>query len=1448
MSVVSDIEIRLRADIARLRQDLQNGRRAVDSSFAQMGAAVNKFKSMMAGLAAGIGLSNLVSQLVNAQREFDKLNSQLITATGSTENAGRAFKALKEFAASTPFSLAEVTKAFIQLRNLGLTPSERALTSYGNTASSMGKDLNQLIEAVADASTGEFERLKEFGIKSKQEGDKVKFTFQGVTTAVGKSAAEIEEYLVRLGETKFAGGMAQQASTLDGAISNLGDTWAATLRTVNQSGFGDLAADGVKVLVGVLEDLRAMFKVVAGEADSHANSVDKVSIVHKSITTVFETVAVLGVNVAYVFNQIGKELGGLAAQAVLVAKGDLAGAKAVGVAMKAEAEQARKDVDAKSEAILGASAKAQAAAAAEAAERKAAGKDRLAEFGIIKDGNKEVSDEAVKAAAKQVQAYKDMVLAIKERITESAHEAAGLATLNEAQKMGLKLDEQMAAGKVKLTAEQEKNYRALIATHGANLEVIESNKRAAKGAEQFAKIQAGLVDDRERAVDAAGKEAEASEWLARTFGRTAGAIEKLELARLEEQMAQRASNGLTLDEIEHLEKLIVLKKRSAAALADVDDLRKQKDMWESIEKTARDTFVSILDGGKDAATRLRDTFKNIFFDWLYQQTLKKWIIQLSPQTTGGGGLLDSVGKMFETSGGGGTGVVQAGKMLYQSFAKSMSTGLGDMVSKMGSMFGSKAMTAFGSGMSGTAGAGATGAAGAGATAAKMIPIAGWIAAGMMANNKFFDQGWDIEGQVNDIFKSQISSMFKGNGLAPLGAIMTASTGSADKLLRSLGVNDKMASMIAGSAVWTRAFGHKKAEIESQGIRGTATADGFSGEAFANILQKGGWFRSDKRSTTTSTLAADQDKTFDDTITAMTDAVRGFGAVLGVEAKVIEGYSKAINIKLTNDEEKNKAMLAELFGSIGDELSTRLLPDIAAFAKGSETASATLQRLATNFQVVTAVLDAMSITSQQAFGAVGTASIEARERLVALAGGVEALASQSDFFADNFMTAAQRVAPVQKMLTERLAALGYAGVQTTEQFRDAVMDLAQSGKLATEKGAETYAGLLALAPAFKQVTDYMAETKRAAEELAASSLEAALQRATAQNARQKQAMSDLVDSSLSALENAVGRQKDVVGAAYAKNMGDLQNHIERINSSISTTRELSQALKQAAGGMGVSGAEGAARASAQAQIATALKVAKATGVLPSAEDLRSALTAAKGSPDQFSSFADYVRDTARTASDIAQLGAITDNQLSVQERQLMAAIEQRDQMKAAYEAEILRLDGILSLAQQQVDATRGVDSSVKSLLSAWAGLQGALAGAVNPPTVNAAGAVTGGLTVEDLYRQVLGREGRSGGVSFWKNAFGDSVDADEIRSFLKGAEAELAAKAAGTWQHFLDTTGSGPPIYAPPQAGVVGDTSALLTELQTLNTRMMNVEKHTGQFATQFDDATGGGGPLLVTQA
>jgi phage tail tape-measure protein len=144
----------------------------------------------------GVGIAALGTATLTTGATFEKLRAQLKTATGSAEGAEEALGFVREFAKNTPFQVEEITGAFIKLTNLGLAPSEEALTAYGDTASAMGKDLDQLIEAVADATTGEFERLKEFGIKAKSEGDNVSFTFRGVTTTVGKNAAEIEKFLI----------------------------------------------------------------------------------------------------------------------------------------------------------------------------------------------------------------------------------------------------------------------------------------------------------------------------------------------------------------------------------------------------------------------------------------------------------------------------------------------------------------------------------------------------------------------------------------------------------------------------------------------------------------------------------------------------------------------------------------------------------------------------------------------------------------------------------------------------------------------------------------------------------------------------------------------------------------------------------------------------------------------------------------------------------------------------------------------------------------------------------------------------------------------------------------------------------------------------------------------------------------------------------------------------
>lgn len=210
----------------------------------QVTSSLGPLKGALAGLTAALGFS----ELVQANTEYQKLNASLVTVTGSAENADTAFKAIQQFAAETPYQLNQVVEGFIKLQAMGLEPSQRALESYGNTASAMGKSLNQMIEAVADAATGEFERLKEFGIKASSEGDRVAFTFRGITTEIGKNADEIQQYLLSLGETEFAGAMEMQMNTLGGVFSNLEDSFFNLAVAIGEAGLNDLVMDFSKAV------------------------------------------------------------------------------------------------------------------------------------------------------------------------------------------------------------------------------------------------------------------------------------------------------------------------------------------------------------------------------------------------------------------------------------------------------------------------------------------------------------------------------------------------------------------------------------------------------------------------------------------------------------------------------------------------------------------------------------------------------------------------------------------------------------------------------------------------------------------------------------------------------------------------------------------------------------------------------------------------------------------------------------------------------------------------------------------------------------------------------------------------------------------------------------------------------------------------------------------------
>lgn len=252
---VGTLTIEMAANIVRLQQDMDKAKKTVDSAMGSVEKSIDRVTTALGAIAGALSVQAFTTKLIQVQREFDILNSSLITVTGSSRNAEIEFAWIKNFAATTPFSLAEVTGAFIKMKALGLDASAEALKSYGNTASAMGKSLDQLIEAVADAATGEFERLKEFGIKASSEGDRVTLTFRGVTTTVKNSAEEIVKALRAIGDENFSGGMEIRAATLDGAISNLNDTWNELFRTINKGLFGDLLLDSVRVLTTLLSGL-----------------------------------------------------------------------------------------------------------------------------------------------------------------------------------------------------------------------------------------------------------------------------------------------------------------------------------------------------------------------------------------------------------------------------------------------------------------------------------------------------------------------------------------------------------------------------------------------------------------------------------------------------------------------------------------------------------------------------------------------------------------------------------------------------------------------------------------------------------------------------------------------------------------------------------------------------------------------------------------------------------------------------------------------------------------------------------------------------------------------------------------------------------------------------------------------------------------------------------------
>ena len=165
------------------------------------------------------GIANGIAQ---TGMQFENLKTTLSNALGGAAEGAAAMQIIRETANEVKLSIDEVGNGFNKLINRGLKPTKEEFIQLTDVAKSQGKEVDQYVEAVLDAMTGENERLKEFGVKAKDAGDKVIFTFKGVSTEVKKNEQDIYNYLVALGKvTGVAGMSAKAADTFSGKLANI---------------------------------------------------------------------------------------------------------------------------------------------------------------------------------------------------------------------------------------------------------------------------------------------------------------------------------------------------------------------------------------------------------------------------------------------------------------------------------------------------------------------------------------------------------------------------------------------------------------------------------------------------------------------------------------------------------------------------------------------------------------------------------------------------------------------------------------------------------------------------------------------------------------------------------------------------------------------------------------------------------------------------------------------------------------------------------------------------------------------------------------------------------------------------------------------------------------------------------------------------------------------------
>jgi len=586
---MADAQIRVTAKddassvLARVQRELAQTER----NATLLGSA---FGGLTGGLLAGASLAGFVAYAKAVNNGVDALND-LKDATGaSIEN----LSALEDVGARTGTSFESVSSSLIKFNKI--LNDAKAGSESANIFKALGLDAQKLKE-IDPAEAMRQTAVALSGYKDEQN------KARAIQELFGKSAKEAAAFLKDLSEQ----------SQLNATVSTQAAEEAERFNKIIFEGQKNALDFGRAIAGPVISSLNALVDLMR-DGDTQAQAFAESTGV---IATVLETISVLGINAAYVLKTIVGEFGVIAAQAAAIARGDFAQAGFIRKEWIADAEAARKSVDALSDRILNARKNAKTLS------ESLRGVDTRAEDArLSRQGEKktlQIADTS-KKVKEQESAYDSLSKRIQEQIALQEQGITLGRDLTQVEQFVLKLRQDAAASKKALTAGELADLEKSIALYEKQSALIEQRKRNEQVISEFAAQSAKAYEDEQRAI---------AEW-----ANTKAASDKRS-ADAAAQMIKDLQFENSLIGLSNADRALAIKQReleSAGIRKASDDYAKYSEqierelkLKETAEK-ARKEYDDILQIGTDLVQGKTDSIKR-FFESIVQEAIKMRVIK-----------------------------------------------------------------------------------------------------------------------------------------------------------------------------------------------------------------------------------------------------------------------------------------------------------------------------------------------------------------------------------------------------------------------------------------------------------------------------------------------------------------------------------------------------------------------------------------------------------------------------------------------------------------------------------------------------------------------------------------------------------------------------------------------------------------------------------------------------